>query len=146
MCQRKTRTVPPSLPSSAFSPVQVDEQISRKMGKFRVFRSKGRRNFCAVETPWWRGLDSNLRYGLNAIRLVPISLASSKMPQGSCGSLRSATGNAQSLTRAIPSTLVEEFTRSVLPRIRPLCHPQSSRSLGECLPVQAVYGCHHPEP
>ena len=62
------------------------------------------------------------------------------------GSFRSAPGNAQSLAEANPLFLLEEFIRSVLPRKWPRCHPQSSRSLGECLPAQAVYVCHHPEP
>jgi hypothetical protein len=80
------------------------------------------------------------------IRLVPIWLVSSTMPQGNCGSFRSATGKAQSLAEQSPLLLLEGFIRSALPRIWPLCHSPSSRSLGECLPVQAVYVCHHLEP
>jgi hypothetical protein len=38
--------------SSSFSAVRFAEEESRKMGMFRVFRAKGRRNFSAVETAW----------------------------------------------------------------------------------------------
>jgi hypothetical protein len=49
-------------------------------------------------------------------------------------------------TETRDEALLEEFIRFALPRIWPPCHPQSSPSLGECLPAQAVYVCHRPEP
>jgi hypothetical protein len=60
--QRKSGERPPSLQSSDFSAVRFAEELSLKMGIFRVFRGKGRRNFSAVKTCWRSGKDSNPRY------------------------------------------------------------------------------------
>jgi hypothetical protein len=48
--------------SGSFSAVRFAEELSRKMGIFRVFRGKGRRNFSAVKTCWRRKCDSNSHY------------------------------------------------------------------------------------
>jgi hypothetical protein len=45
-------------PSSPFSAVRFAEELSRKMGIFRVFRGKRRRNFSALKTYWRREWDS----------------------------------------------------------------------------------------
>src|ERR1700730_11278481 len=60
--QRKTGTKSPSPPSSPFSAVRFGEELSRKMGMFRVFRGNGRRNLSAVKTCWRRKCDSNSHY------------------------------------------------------------------------------------
>jgi hypothetical protein len=56
--REKPGALPPSLLTSAFSPVRFVEQVSRKMGIFRVFRRNGRGNFSAVKTCWRREWDS----------------------------------------------------------------------------------------
>ena len=60
--RRKAGTVPRSQLSSAFSAVRFTEELSRKMGIFRVFRGKELRNFSAVKTYWRRKCDSNSHY------------------------------------------------------------------------------------
>src|SRR5580700_10080978 len=50
--QRKTRIKPPWPSNGPFSAVHVAKDKSRKMGIFRVFRGKWRREFSAVKTCW----------------------------------------------------------------------------------------------
>src|ERR1700722_4829045 len=68
--QRKAREIPPSLSSGPFSAVRFAEEESRKMGIFRVFRGKSRRDFSAVRTCWRRGRDSNRRYSFEPLNSV----------------------------------------------------------------------------
>jgi hypothetical protein len=52
--------------SSPLSTVRFAEELSRKMGIFRVFRGKGRVNLSAVKTCWRRKCDSNPHYRLES--------------------------------------------------------------------------------
>jgi hypothetical protein len=55
---------------SPFSLVRLVEQESRKTGIIHAFRGNYRREFSAVQTVWRSGVDSNPRYGFEALSLV----------------------------------------------------------------------------
>jgi hypothetical protein len=91
--QRKTRIKPPWPSNSSFSPVHVAKDKSRKMGIFRVFRGKSRRDFSAVKTCWRSECESNSHYrfesrnprrlrNLQAVRHLTGESTSSDWPLG----------------------------------------------------------------
>jgi len=67
--RRKAGKTMPDVPTSPFSAVRFVEEESRKMGIFRVFGGKERRNFSALQTAWRREGDSNPRYGFATLSL-----------------------------------------------------------------------------